>query len=64
MNPKAAVELGLLPYDSADYLRDEEDIAAYLQVAMTEGAGDPAVLVQAQAVAVRARIRLQQESQE
>lgn len=61
MNPKAAEELGLLPYDSADYLRDEEDIAAYLQVAMTESAGDPAVLVRAQTVAGRARIRLQHE---
>ena len=64
MNPKAAEELGLLPYDSTDYLRDEEDIAAYLQAAMTESAGDPAVMVRAQTVAGRARIRLQHESQE
>ena len=64
MNPKAAEELGLLPYDSADYLRDEEDIAAYLQAVMAESAGDPAVLVRAQAVAGRARFRLQHESEQ
>jgi hypothetical protein len=55
---------GGVPYDSADYLRDEEDIAAYLQAVMAESAGDPAVLVRAQAVAGRARFRLQHESEQ
>lgn len=42
-------------YDSADYLKTEEDIAAYLE-AVRDGAGDdPATLAHALEVVVRAR---------
>lgn len=55
MNPKAAEKLGLAPYDSADYLQSEEDMAAYLQAMMEEGADDPACLARALGVVARAR---------
>lgn len=55
MNPKAAEKLGLAPYDSADYLQSEEDIAAYLQAVMEECADDPAYLARALGVVARAR---------
>lgn len=44
MNPTAAEKLGLAPYDSADYLHDEEDITAYLQAVMAEDSEDPGLL--------------------
>ncbi|MFM2068050.1 MAG: hypothetical protein RLZZ584_2959 [Pseudomonadota bacterium] len=55
MNPNAAAKLGLAPYDSADYLLDEEDITAYLQAVMAEDSQDPAHLAQALGVVARAR---------
>jgi probable addiction module antidote protein len=55
VNPKAAEKLGLAPYDSADYLRDEEDITAYLQAVMAEDSEDPAYLARALGVVARAR---------
>jgi probable addiction module antidote protein len=55
VNPKAAEKLGLAPYDSADHLQSEEDIAAYLQAVMEEGADDPAYLARALGVVARAR---------
>jgi probable addiction module antidote protein len=42
-------------YDSADYLRTEEDIAAYLEAAMDEGQDDPAYVARALGVVARAR---------
>ena len=42
-------------YDSADYLETEEDIAAYLDAVMLEGEDDPAFILQALSVVVRAR---------
>jgi probable addiction module antidote protein len=42
-------------YDSADYLKTEEDIAAYLEAVMEEGGEDPAYVVRALGVVARAR---------
>ena len=42
-------------YDSADYLRSEEDIAAYLEAVMEEGGDDPAYIAHALGVVARAR---------
>ncbi len=41
------------PFDAADYLRDETDIAAYLDAAVAED--DPAVLARALGAIARAR---------
>jgi len=45
----------LTRYDSADYLKTEEDIAAYLDAVMAEGGGDPAFIMRALGVVARAR---------
>jgi len=42
-------------WDSAEYLKTEDDIAAYLQVSFAEAPDDPAFLVHALGVAARAR---------
>ncbi|WP_370309549.1 addiction module antidote protein [Sinimarinibacterium flocculans] len=42
-------------YDSADYLKTEEDIAAYLDAVMEEGGDDPAFIAHALGVIARAR---------
>jgi probable addiction module antidote protein len=42
-------------YDSADYLKTEEDIAAYLEAVASEGGDDPALLARALGVVARAR---------
>ncbi|WP_282603990.1 addiction module antidote protein [Paracoccus sp. PARArs4] len=42
-------------YDSADYLRTEEDIAAYLEAVMAEAGDDPAYVARALSVVARAR---------
>lgn len=42
-------------YDSADYLKSEEDIAAYLDAVMEEGSDDPAYVARALGVVARAR---------
>lgn len=55
MNPKTAEKLGLEPYDSADYLHNEQDITAYLQAVMAEDSEDPAYLARALGVVARAR---------
>lgn len=41
-------------YDSADYLKSEEDIAAYLEAVMEEGGDDPAYSARALGVLARA----------
>ena len=41
------------PWDSADYLETEEDIAGYLEVVLSEG--DPKLFAHALGVAARAR---------
>lgn len=42
-------------YDTADYLKCEEDIAAYLEVVMEEGGDDPAYVAHALGTVARAR---------
>lgn len=42
-------------YDTADYLKTEEDIAAYMEAVMEEGADDPAFIARALGVVARAR---------
>jgi len=42
-------------YDSADYLRTEDDIAAYLEAVMEEAGDDPATIAHALGVVARAR---------
>ena len=42
-------------YDSADYLKTEEDIAAYFEAVMEEGGDDPAYIARALGVVARAR---------
>ncbi|GAB3610158.1 hypothetical protein GCM10027414_22840 [Humibacter ginsengiterrae] len=41
------------PYDSADYLTDLEDAAAYLEAALDGGADDPTLVVRALGVIAR-----------
>ena len=42
-------------YDPADYLKTEEDIAAYLEAVMEDGGDDPAYVARALGVVARAR---------
>lgn len=42
-------------YDTADYLKSEEDIAAYLEAVMDEGGDDPAYVAHALGTVARAR---------
>lgn len=42
-------------YDSAEYLKTDDDIAAYLQACMEEGGDDPAFIAHALGVVARAR---------
>ena len=42
-------------YDSADYLKSDEDIVAYLEAVIDEGGDDPAYLTRAIGVVARAR---------
>lgn len=43
------------PYDAASYLKTEEDCALYLQAAIDEAQGDPAIVVTALGDIARAR---------
>ena len=42
-------------YDSAEYLKTEDDIAAYIEACMDDGGEDPAFIAQALGVAARAQ---------
>ncbi len=42
-------------YDTADYLKTEEDVAAYMEAVMEEGGDDPAFVAQALGDIARAR---------
>lgn len=42
-------------YDTADYLKSEEDIAAYMEAVMEEGGDDPAFIAHALGAVARAR---------
>lgn len=48
-------EVTFARYDTADYLKSEEDIAAYLEAAMEEGGDDHAYITRALGVVARAR---------
>lgn len=45
LNAKASRKLGVRPLDVSEYLRDEADMAAYLEAAL--GEDDPRVLAKA-----------------
>ena len=42
-------------YDSAEYLKTEDDIAAYIEACIDEGGEDPTFIAQALGVVARAR---------
>ena len=42
-------------YDTADYLKSDEDITAYLEAVLEEGGDDPAYIIHALGVVARAR---------
>lgn len=42
-------------YDTADYLKSDEDIARYMEAVMEEGGDDPAYIAQALGAIARAR---------
>jgi probable addiction module antidote protein len=56
--------LTLSRWDSADYLRSEDDIAQYLEAAVREGGDDPAYMLHVLSTIARARgiMRLADES--
>ena len=43
------------PWDSAEYLKTDDDIAAYIEACREEGGDDPAFIAQALGVVARAR---------
>jgi len=53
INPKVARRLGVRRFDASEYLRDEADVAAYLQAAAAED--DPRVFAAALGDVARAR---------
>lgn len=61
---KANKPLPLARYDSADYLRNEEEIVAYLEEAVREGGDDPSIVAHALGVVARARgmVKLSEET--
>ena len=52
---RKVTKLPLARYDSADYLKTEQEIAAYLREAVGDGADDPALVAHALGVVARAR---------
>jgi probable addiction module antidote protein len=52
---KRKVRLTLQPYDTADYLKSEADVVAYLEACMDEAGDDPAFIAQALGTIARAR---------
>ena len=59
MNPTAATQLGIKPFDAADYLQSDEDCAQYLQACMDEAAEDAALFTKAVGDIARARGMMQ-----
>jgi probable addiction module antidote protein len=47
-------------YNTADYLKKDDDIAAYLEAVMEEGGDDPAYIMHALGVVARACFRSQE----
>ena len=59
MNPTAAAQLGIKPFEAADYLQSDEDCAQYLQVCMDEAPEDTALFTKAVGDIARARGMMQ-----
>ena len=59
MNPQAAEKLGIAPYDSADYLRSEDDCVLYLQACLQEAPLDATFIARAIGTVARARGMMQ-----
>ena len=59
MNPQAAEILGVAPYDSADYLKSDEDCVLYLQACLHEAPEDAAFIARAIGTVARARGMMQ-----
>ncbi len=59
MNPKTFKKLGIEPYDSADYLKSDEDCALYLQACLQEAPQDAAFIARAIGTVARARGMMQ-----
>ncbi len=55
MNADTIKKLGIKRFDSAEYLRDEADMAAYFQACMDEAGSDPAFIAKSLGVIARAR---------
>jgi len=53
--PKSKIKETFSRYDTADYLKDEESILAYLEAAMEQAADDPALVAVALGNIARAR---------
>ena len=51
----AIKKLGITPYDSAEYLKTDEDMAAYLEACLEEAGDDPAFIAQALGTIARAK---------
>ncbi|MFU4176153.1 DNA-binding protein [Pseudomonas aeruginosa] len=49
------MEVKFSRYDTADYLKTEDDIAAYIEAVMEEGGDDPAYVARALGDVARAR---------
>ena len=55
MNPTAAAQLGIQPFEAADYLQSDEDCAQYLQACMEQAPEDAALFAKAIGDIARAR---------
>lgn len=59
MNPTAAAQLGIQPFEAADYLQTDEDCVQYLQACMDEAPEDAALFTKAVGDIARARGMMQ-----
>lgn len=55
MAKKGKTRIDLTKFDSAEYLRTEEDMALYLEACLQEGGDDPAFIASALGAIARAR---------
>ncbi len=59
VKPTAAAQLGIKPFEAADYLQSDEDCAQYLQACMDEAPEDAALFTKAVGDIARARGMMQ-----
>ena len=59
MNPTIAAQLGIKPFDAADYLQSDEDCAHYLQACIDEAPDNAALFAKAVGDVARARGMMQ-----